>query len=215
MSATIFDISEIETATEGWNSAWFLTRGSGKADVFLCKLEGKAVAVKKLPRELENVDSNSFLGGLAALGSVDHPNVLPISGVCVSPPIIVYPLRRGGSLASRLALENPADPPLTAAQRVAIALGAARGLAALHAKGIVHMRVKSANILLDDASVVRGRDEKPLPLGSSGSPEAPRAALARAPRPIAGSSSLPPRPAVACEAPHPHAPLRRSRPSSL
>lgn len=155
MSATIFDATEIEEATEKWNAGWFLTRGSGKADVYLCKLEGKPVAVKKLPREVEQVDTNVFLGGLAAVGSVDHPNVLPICGVCVSPPIIVYPIRRGGTLASRLALDNPGDPPLTAAQRVAVALGAARGLAALHSKGVAHMRVKSSNILLDDASMVR------------------------------------------------------------
>lgn len=155
MSATIFDISEIREATENFSASWFLQRGSGKADVYLARLEGQAVAVKKLPRELENVDANAFLGGLAAVGSVDHPNVLPICGVCVSPPILVYPLRRGGTLTSRLALDNPADPPLSAAQRVAIALGTVRGLAALHAKGIPHMRVKSSNILLDDASVVR------------------------------------------------------------
>lgn len=164
MSATIFDATEIAEATENWATEWFLTRGSGKADVYICKLEGQAVAVKRLPAELGNVNTNAFLGGLAAVGSVEHPNVLAISGVCVSnegPPIIVYPLRRGGTLASRLSLDNAADPPLTAAQRVAIALGAARGLAALHAKGLPHMRVKSSNILLDDASVVSGCPAKP------------------------------------------------------
>ena len=119
--------------------------------MYACLLDESPVAIKRLPADAAGGDPDGLLRGLAAVGAVNHANVLAVSGVCVAPPVLVYPLMRGGSVADRLALRNSHDPPLTALQRLSIAVGAARGVAAIHARGLAHRRVKAANVLLDDA----------------------------------------------------------------
>ncbi|MGE4427687.1 MAG: serine/threonine-protein kinase [Solirubrobacteraceae bacterium] len=60
-------------------------------------------------------------------------------------PYLVLPYMPGGSLAERIERDGPL--PVREVVRTAAAVG--RGLGALHAAGIVHRDVKTANVLLD------------------------------------------------------------------
>ena len=74
-----------------------------------------------------------FLAEVSVTGSIEHPNVLPVLGVAVDTPqrCLIYPIMRGGSVADRLTYWRGLLP-LNAVQRIEVAAGAARGLAALH-----------------------------------------------------------------------------------
>ncbi|MCA1818919.1 MAG: serine/threonine protein kinase [Halobacteriales archaeon] len=77
---------------------------------------------------------------------VEHPNVVTLLEVLPDedPPAIVLQYVSGGSLEAILARERRLVPE----RAVAIAMDAARGLAAIHAAGIVHRDLKPANILI-------------------------------------------------------------------
>jgi serine/threonine protein kinase len=174
MSATMFEVDELSLATDGFSDQWLLGTGDAGSSVYGAVLEGRAVAVKVvLPSASRAVASDGLLAALAAAGRVRHENLLELVGVAVgtaeSPPCVVTPLMRGGSLLERLARASAQDPPLTALQRVGCVLGAARALAALHAAGLPHRRVKSANVLLDDAYLALSEAAK---LADAGMPPA-------------------------------------------
>ena len=67
------------------------------------------------------------------------------------PLCLVYPLYAGGAL--RGALREALAPRF----RLFIALDVSRGLAYLHAKGIVHRDIKLENLLLDETGTVPPR----------------------------------------------------------
>eukprot|EP01033_Poteriospumella_lacustris_P005995 gene5995-4305_t len=88
----------------------------------------------------------------------DHPNVVKIYGVAVLPPsvCIVLEICEFGSLSDVLRGSTSAIAPrapllLTMADRMFLALGCARGLAALHAYApdLCHRDIKSMNFLID------------------------------------------------------------------
>lgn len=148
--ATLYDAVELEEATDGFSAAWLLG-----GDVYAAVLEGVPVAVKRLGARASATPGDELLDSLAAAARVASPNLVPLRGVALPDSqgrraCLVIPLRRGGSLEDRLALRG-GDPPLTALQRVSVALGAARGLAALHSAGVAHGTLASSRVLLDDA----------------------------------------------------------------
>jgi len=77
---------------------------------------------------------------------LQSPNVLPVLDVqqVGGRPALVMPLVDGGSLADLLTRHAP-----TPEEAIALGLGIARGLAAVHEAGIVHRDLKPANVLLD------------------------------------------------------------------
>jgi serine/threonine-protein kinase len=86
------------------------------------------------------------------LAALSHPHVVGIHDVSEGgpggEPFIVMELCRDGSLGDRLA----GDVALTPTVALPILAGAATGLAALHARGIVHRDVTPRNILLADGT---------------------------------------------------------------
>ncbi len=113
---------------------------------------GRAVAVKVLlPHLAQEGDLvERFDREARALAAVDHPAVVAIHDVepgdptTGREPFFVMELCDGGSLAERMAAAGPLPPD----EVVLLATRIAEGLAALHARGIVHRDVKPHNILL-------------------------------------------------------------------
>ncbi|MBL0219895.1 MAG: protein kinase [Myxococcales bacterium] len=85
-----------------------------------------------------------------ALARVSHANVLSVfdAGVDGS-PYLVMQLVEGETLGAHLARLRPA-PPIV----IGLFLQAARGLAAIHAAGLIHRDFKPSNALVDKAGVV-------------------------------------------------------------
>ncbi len=110
---------------------------------------GEPVAVKVVTTELtqDEVFLRRFRREVAAAQRIEHANVVPVlaSGEEGGLPYLVQRLIPGGSLADRIVREGK----LSLATTVTLLEGAASGIDALHASGLVHRDIKPANILLD------------------------------------------------------------------
>jgi tRNA A-37 threonylcarbamoyl transferase component Bud32 len=126
-----------------------LGRG-GFGEAFLARDErlGRDVVLKRLrgdrSRDAEALRRFQREARLAA--TVEHPNIVAVHGTEAGPDgaYLVMEYLAGGSLADRLRTSGL----LSEAQATTIARDALAGLAALHARGIVHRDVKPGNILL-------------------------------------------------------------------
>ena len=111
--------------------------------------EGEAVALKLVRPELaaEDMFRRRFSREVGAASRIEHPHVVPVldSGEHDGVPYMVQPFIGGGSLQEKLEREDRLE--LEAA--VALCLQVAKGVGALHARGLVHRDLKPANILLD------------------------------------------------------------------
>ncbi len=88
-----------------------------------------------------------------AMGTLAHPNVVPLRDYVPEGPALVMAWMNGGSLADRLARALP-----TPRRAVEIAQAVLLALAEAHRLGILHRDVKPANVLFDDAGVARLAD---------------------------------------------------------
>jgi TPR repeat protein len=92
-----------------------------------------------------------FLHEARATATVSHANVCPVFEVEAdgNRPYIVMRYVAGGTLAD---LIRRAPAPMPAPATVRIAKKLALGLAAAHARGVIHRDLKSANVLYDEAN---------------------------------------------------------------
>ena len=108
------------------------------------------VAIKVLSPQLSTSGAarQRFAREAQAAAAVVHENVIAIHGVEEGQglPYLVMPFLRGESLQARIDRQGP----LGNEEILRIALQTATGLAAAHAKGLIHRDVKPANILLAD-----------------------------------------------------------------
>jgi formylglycine-generating enzyme required for sulfatase activity len=118
---------------------------------------GRRVAIKVLARDfLADPDLIArFRREGEAAARVVHPNVARVHATGESPagPYLVMEYLGGGSLELRLR-----DGPIEWRRAVELAAQVARGLAAIHAAGLVHRDLKPANVLLDESGVARITD---------------------------------------------------------
>ena len=114
----------------------------------------RPVAVKMLAPHLAVEDSarRRLLREGRAAAAVEHPNVAAIYEVeeAEGQVFLAMALVEGRTLSERLKTRKP---PVEEA--LAIAIQIASGLQAAHRKGVVHRDIKSANIMLDEAGVVK------------------------------------------------------------
>jgi len=88
-----------------------------------------------------------------------HTNLIQFFGICLDPMSIVLEFAARGALEDALygkAKERRID--FTPEQRLAIAVGAGRGVNHLHQEGVVHRDIASRNVLLTDALVPKLTD---------------------------------------------------------
>jgi len=128
----------------------------GMGSVYLATRErdGAALVVKFLAQA--HVQNHSWRTRFAREASVarqiDHPNVVKVHGVAVvgEQPHIVMELVSGADLEERLR-----EGPLPAGEVLRIGRDVARGLAAAHARGVVHRDIKPGNVRLTEAGQVK------------------------------------------------------------
>ncbi|RDX91280.1 Receptor-like serine/threonine-protein kinase ALE2, partial [Mucuna pruriens] len=154
LSIKTFSLSELEKATDKFNSKRVLGEG-GFGRVYSGTLEdGAEVAVKLLTRDNQNGD-REFIAEVEMLSRLHHRNLVKLIGICIEGRrrCLVYELVRNGSVESHLHGDDKIKGMLDWEARMKIALGAARGLAYLHEDSnprVIHRDFKASNVLLED-----------------------------------------------------------------
>ncbi|XP_078439484.1 putative inactive receptor kinase At4g23740 [Wolffia australiana] len=138
-----FDLEDLLGA-----SAELLGKGSVGTS-YKAVLEDSAMAV--VVKRLKNVGAGKreFQNQMAAIGALKHENIVPLRAYFFSKEekLIVYDYLHHGSASSLL--HERGGQSLSWESRLRVAIGAARGIAHLHAKNIIHGNLKSSNIFLD------------------------------------------------------------------
>ncbi|KAK9829800.1 hypothetical protein WJX72_007980 [[Myrmecia] bisecta] len=146
------DPSQIEICKKPNGEDWVLGAGSyGK--VYKAVLSGvHVVAVKIVPSPTEDGDQHDFRKEVSILRSCHNAHVVQFIGACMQlgcPLYLVTELMTGGSLWAML--HNTTGRLIFWSNGgKQVALDAARGIAYLHSRNIVHLDIKPANVLLSD-----------------------------------------------------------------
>lgn len=147
----------------------------GFGSVYLCQINNNKTAVKRLydsDAAVQGISEMQFKNELLFLGSVSHPNLLPLLAYSTDGPFLclVYEFMPNGSLQDALQSERERVAPEWN-ERLDIAIGTARGLEYLHTmrnKPLIHRDVKSANVLLDENLIPKVGDFGLAKQGTSG-----------------------------------------------
>ncbi|PWA48853.1 Leucine-rich repeat-containing N-terminal, type 2 [Artemisia annua] len=137
-------------------SADVLGSGSFGSSYKAMLVSGPAVVVKRF-KEMSNVGKEDFHAHMRLLGSLEHPNLLPLVAFYYKKDekLLITDFAAKGSLASHLHVKRrPDEPGLDWAIRLKIIKGVARGLDYLYNElprlSLPHGHLKSSNVLLDD-----------------------------------------------------------------
>lgn len=164
------ELAEIKDITGDFNSKRWVADGSSGGSVFRGSLRsGQDVAIKKLYKKLRD---HKFLKEVSTLSSMKHENVAQLLGYCVEGglQVLVYEFGPQGSLHDILhgqqqgikGLDCEPGPALSWAQRIEIAVGAAKGLLHLLERESIHHNIISINVLLFDDGIAKITDLHPL-----------------------------------------------------
>lgn len=121
----------------------------GSADVWSARDERRdRLVTLKILRARDDLElRRQFLAEASRLRTIDHPNVVPVLGIldALGVTLIVFATVAGVALDEHVA----ASAPLTAREVASIVLQLANALEAIHDRGLVHLDVKPANIVVD------------------------------------------------------------------
>lgn len=123
----------------------------GFAEVFLAQYHGTAVAIKRFFADQDEYAKEQFQTEVALLARLRHPNLILFMGYTVHPYLSIMSEYMGrGSLFD--VLRRQKGKPLDIDKQRVVALSVARGMAYLHSRSspILHMDLKSPNILVDE-----------------------------------------------------------------
>ncbi|GAY38393.1 hypothetical protein CUMW_036350 [Citrus unshiu] len=152
-----FSYSALEHATDKFSGSNIVGQG-GSSYVYRGQLtDGRIVAVKRFKTQGGPNADSVFLTEVDMLSRLHHCHVVPLVGYCSefrgkrAMRLLVFEFMPNGNL--RDCLDGVLVEGMNWDTRVAIAIGAARGLEYLHeaaAPRILHRDIKSSNILLDE-----------------------------------------------------------------
>mmetsp|Transcript_43178 Transcript_43178/g.109055 ORF Transcript_43178/g.109055 Transcript_43178/m.109055 type:complete len:594 (+) Transcript_43178:171-1952(+) len=113
----------------------------GQANIALGLYKGLKVCLKKYREE-----SQDFRTEAEALFHLRHPNVVLVLGAMLTPPILLLEFMERGSLQMQLQV---APHAITDERALGIARDCALGMLFIHLNNMLHLDLKSGNILLD------------------------------------------------------------------
>ncbi|PKA60445.1 putative LRR receptor-like serine/threonine-protein kinase [Apostasia shenzhenica] len=150
--------AETVDATRNFEEENVLNRGRHGLLFKACFNDGSVLSVLRLPATSLGgefaVDAAAFRKEAESLGKVKHRNLMVLRGYYPGPPadgrLLVYDYMPNGTLTTLLQEAcRHGGHVLNWPMRHLIALGVARGLAQLHASGIIHGDVNPQNVLFD------------------------------------------------------------------
>ncbi|KAE8021240.1 hypothetical protein FH972_007148 [Carpinus fangiana] len=154
-----FEMEELSVATKHFSDKNLI--GEGKfGEVYQGLLnDGMHVAIKKRP----GAPSQEFIDEVLYLSSIRHRNLVILLGYCQenNQQFLVYEYIHSGSVSSHLyGTGQHSREKLDFKHRVAIAQGAAKGLAHLHSQSprLIHKDFKTANVLFDANHIAKVAD---------------------------------------------------------
>ncbi|KAL7098342.1 hypothetical protein ACP275_09G011000 [Erythranthe tilingii] len=159
-----FSLAEIQLATRNFSDGLVIGRGGfGKVYKGLIDNGRETVAIKR-QKSGSKQGPHEFLTEIETLTELRHVNLVSLIGYCNEHGelILVYEYMAYGTLADhiyKLARRGDECPSLTWQQRLAICIGAGRGLDYLHTgHSLIHRDVKASNILLDENFIAKVSD---------------------------------------------------------
>ncbi|KAJ4734243.1 Protein kinase superfamily protein [Rhynchospora pubera] len=159
-------LDEIRDVTRNFSNESLIGEGSYARVYYGLLKSGRKAAIKKL--DASKQPDQEFLAQVSSVSRLRHENVVELLGYYVegNQRVLAYEFATMGSLHDMLHGRKGVKgaqpgPLLTWAQRVKIAVGAARGLEYLHEKAqphVIHRDIKSSNILLFEDDVAKIAD---------------------------------------------------------
>ncbi|XP_023007735.1 probable LRR receptor-like serine/threonine-protein kinase At1g34110 [Cucurbita maxima] len=157
-SMFIFNIEEVESATQYFSEANLLGRSSFSMVYKGVLKDGSSVAIRSIHMTSCKSDEAEFLRGLNLLSSLRHENLVSLRGFCCSRGrgefFLVYDFVSRGSLSQYLDVGDGSSHVLDWSKRVSIINGIAKGIAYLHREeankpAMVHKNISIEKILID------------------------------------------------------------------
>ncbi|KAH6802310.1 Protein kinase superfamily protein [Perilla frutescens var. frutescens] len=159
-------VDELKEVTSNFSTESLIGEGSYGRVYYGVLANGRAAAIKKLDASKQPDDE--FLAQVSMVSRLKHENFVELLGYSVdgNQRVLAYEFASNGSLHDilhgRKGVKGAQPGPLLSwAQRVKIAVGAAKGLEYLHEKAdphIVHRDIKSSNVLIFDDDVAKIAD---------------------------------------------------------